>query len=135
VAGYSKKPLQEKLGLKSGFRVIFLNPPSTYLADLGELPPGLVITENLSGKFDFIHFFSKSQDELTTQFPLLKESLLPNGSLWISWPKLSAKVPSDVPENLVRDIGLNNGLVDVKVAAVDEVWSGLKFVYRLKDRP
>ncbi len=135
MAGYSKKSLQEKLGLKSSFRVIFLNPPLTYLTDLGELLPTLFIAENLSGKFDFIHFFSKSRDELTDQFPLLKASLFPNGSLWISWPKLSSKVPSDVTENLVRDIGLYNGLVDVKVAAVDEVWSGLKFVYRLKDRP
>jgi len=135
MAGYSKKSLQEKLGIKNGFRVIFLNPPPNYLAILGELPPDLVIAEELVGKFDFIHFFSTSRDELTNQFPLMKECLSPNSSLWISWPKGASKVPTTVSENLVRDIGLNIGLVDVKVAAIDEVWSGLKFVYRLKDRP
>ena len=83
---------------------------------------------------DFIQFFSMNRAELKAAFPRLKSSLAQNGSLWISWPKAAAKMETDLNENTVREIGRGAGLVDVKVCAVDEIWSGLKFVYRLKDR-
>lgn len=83
---------------------------------------------------DFIHFLSKKREELETRFPSLKKALSQGGMLWISWPKVSSKVETDLKEDVVREIGLNNQLVDVKICARDETWSGLKFVYRLKDR-
>jgi hypothetical protein len=133
-AGYSKRSLVEKLGIKAGFRLIILNPPPDYEPTLGRLPERVSRVERLSGAFDFIHFFCRRRAELEERFPALKQALKANGSLWISWPKASARVETDLKEGLVRDIGLAHGLVDVKVAAVDAVWSGLKFVYRVKDR-
>jgi hypothetical protein len=84
---------------------------------------------------DFIHLFTKDQGELEREFPLLAKALAPAGMLWVSWPKGASRVKTDVNETVVRKIGLKTGLVDVKVCAVDEIWSGLKFVYRLADRP
>ena len=134
MAGYSKTPLVKKLGIKPGFRLILLNPPDNYEQTLGELPDNVLIVDTLTGSFDFIQFFTTRQETLAAEFPQLKQSLAPAGLLWISWPKRAAKVETDLTEDIIRAIGLDNGLVDVKVAAVDEVWSGLKFVYRLKDR-
>ena len=134
VAGYSKRPLVQKLGLKPGQRIIILNPPPDYNTTLGDLPDDVVISKTLSGPLDFIHYFTKERVDLEQQFPRLKQALAPAGMLWISWPKQASKVKTDVNENVVRDIGLSNGLVDVKVSAIDETWSGLKFVYRLADR-
>ena len=134
-AGYSKRPLTQKLGLKAGFKIIILNPPPDYETTLGQLPDKVTVEKRLdAGPFDFIHFFSKDRAALVDQFPELKQALVSNGMLWISWPKAASKVETDLKEDLVREIGLANGLVDVKVAAIDEIWSGLKFVYRLKDR-
>lgn len=133
-AGYSKTPLVKKLGIKLGFKIHFANPPDNLQSLLGELPEKTTTIVELNGPVDYIHFFTKSKDELRTQFPILKAALAQNGLLWISWPKKASKVTTDLNENIVRDIGLQNGLVDVKVCAVDEIWSGLKFVYRLKDR-
>ena len=134
MAGYSGTPLIKKLGIKEGFNVAILNPPPNYQETLGELPPGVIVADTLIGSHDFIHFFTTSRETLAQEFPRLKQALTPAGTLWISWPKRSAKVPTDLTEDIIRAIGLENGLVDVKVAAVDQVWSGLKFVYRLKDR-
>lgn len=133
-AGYSGKPLAQKLGIKPGQRLIILNPPADYAATLGELPDGVDVAATLDVQVDFIHFFTPQQAELEAAFPRLKAALLPTGMLWISWPKKAAKMPTDLDENIIREIGLAIGLVDVKVAAVDERWSALKFVYRLKDR-
>ncbi len=133
-AGYSKTPLVKKLGIKLGFKIHFANPPDNLQFLLGELPEKTTTIVELNGPVDYIHLFTKSKDELQTQFPILKAALAQNGLLWISWPKKASKVMTDLDENIVRDIGLQNGLVDVKVCAVDEIWSGLKFVYRLKDR-
>ena len=133
-AGYSKTPLVKKLGIKLGFKIHFANPPDNLQSLLGELPEKTTTIVELNGPVDYIHLFTKSKDELQTQFPILKAALAQNGLLWISWPKKASKVMTDLNENIVRDIGLQNGLVDVKVCAVDEIWSGLKFVYRLKDR-
>jgi len=134
VAGYSKTPTWKKLGIKEGMRVIHLHAPENYPQLLGKLPRGAVLEDKLRKSASFIHYFTKDKSGLSTDFLKLKEALVPDGTLWISWPKGASKVPTDLNENIVRDIGLRGGLVDVKVAAVDEIWSGLKFVYRLKDR-
>jgi hypothetical protein len=134
MAGYSKRSLVDKLGIKPGMRLMLLNPPAGYDQTLGPLPAEVQTAERLEPPLDFIHLFTTERAELAERFPALKAALAHAGTLWISWPKGSAKVKTDVNENFVREIGLDHGLVDVKVCAVDEVWSGLKFVYRLKDR-
>ena len=133
-AGYSKRSLVEKLGIRAGSRFAILGAPKDYARMLGRLPQGVRPAREIRGAFDLIHFFTKVRSELEAKFPALKQALDSDGALWISWPKGSSKVPTDVNENVVREIALANGLVDVKVCAVDEVWSGLKLVYRLKDR-
>jgi hypothetical protein len=134
MAGYSKRSLPEKLGIKSGSRIAILHPPANYSKSLGKLPENVEIKNQLNGSFQLIHFFSKKVKDLENRFAALKKSLDPNGALWVSWPKGASKLETDLNENIVRDIALRNGLVDVKVCAVDEDWSGLKLVYRLKDR-
>lgn len=135
MAGYSGKPLVEKLGVKSGMRCIFLNAPENYSKTLGPLPQNVMVITKLQGSFDFIQAFHTEKKNLGKRFPLLKKRLASNGMLWISWPKGASGVTTDLNENVVREMGLDIGLVDVKVCAVDEIWSGLKFVYRLHDRP
>jgi hypothetical protein len=132
--GYSKRSLVDKLGIKPDYKIIILNAPEGYDRTLGELPGGVSNAKSLRGAFDFIHFFTTSRAELEGKFLTLKEHLNKNGMLWVSWPKGASKIKTDVNENVVREIALANGLVDVKVAAVDETWSGLKLVYRVKDR-
>jgi hypothetical protein len=131
---YSKRSLAEKLGLKPGQKVCLLNPPPGYLEKLVPLPVGLELVPDLNGPLDFIQFFTTRYTDLQANFPALKTSLTRQGMLWVSWPKGRIKIAGDLNENQVRSVGLANGLVDVKVIAVDETWSGLKFVYRLKDR-
>jgi hypothetical protein len=133
-AGYSKRPLYKKLGLKEDVRAVVINAPDNYDELLAPLPDGIELQRELKKDCDFIHFFTTSRDELAAQFPQLKANIVKIGMIWISWPKKAAKVITDVDENVVREIGLANGVVDVKVAAVDQVWSGLKFVIRLQDR-
>jgi hypothetical protein len=134
MAGYSGKPLAQKLGIKPGQRLIILNAPDDYAATLGTLPEGIQAISRLDGQFDFIQFFTTDRTELEDRFPELKNALYPAGMLWISWPKKAARIPTDLHEDIIRNTGLANGLVDVKVCAVDNRWSGLKFVYRVKDR-
>lgn len=133
-AGYSKRSLVEKLGIKAGTTIAILGAPAGYNRTLGRLPPQVNRRARLNGPLDFVHLFTSEKRELERQFLLLEEALTPAGMLWISWPKQTSGVPSDLTEDVVRAIGLAHGLVDVKVAAVDEVWSGLKFVRRVKDR-
>jgi hypothetical protein len=133
-SGYSGTPLIKKLGIKEGSDIIIINPPEGYIEYLGELPAAVSIKNKLSGKLDFIHFFTKNNNEFEKKFAALKKALKPDGMLWISWPKKSSKIPTDITEDLIRNFALKNGLVDVKVCAVDEIWSGLKLVYRLEDR-
>lgn len=133
-AGYSGRPLATKLGMKAEQRIAVLNAPDHYASLLAPLPAPISWQTTLNPPLDLIHFFTTSAEELQVCFPQLKAALVKNGSLWISWPKKAAKVATDLDENLVRAIGLDHGLVDVKVAAVDQVWSGLKFVYRKSDR-
>ena len=135
MAGYSGTPLAKKLGFKEGFRAGFLNPPKGFQQELGSLPSGVKISvARLPKPLDLILFFADSQQVLKREFPKLARRLEQNGMLWIAWRKKASGVATDLSENGVRKIGLDAGLVDVKVCAVNDVWSGLKFVYRLADR-
>lgn len=133
-AGYSKNPLIVKLGIKPGMRVRLVNEPAHYFDLIGPLPDGVTMAKASRGVFDFIHLFATSAKELDQVLPVLKKSLAKDGALWISWPKKTSKIKHDVGEAIVREAGLEFGMVDVKICAVDEDWSGLKFVWRLKDR-
>lgn len=132
-SGYSGTPLIKKLGIREGTDILFLNKPDGYQDILGKLPDSVSVKSKLSKSLDFIQLFIKNQKELKDKFPSLKKSLNPDGQLWISWPKKSSKIQTDVTENTIRDFILQNGMVDVKVCAIDETWSGLKLVFRLKD--
>jgi len=134
VAGYSGRPLVDKLGIKPGTRIAILNAPRGYRATLGSLPPGVVVASAARGTFPFIQFFTRSRSLLETKLGMLLGALEPDGALWISWPKKASGVPTDMTEDVVRAVALPTGLVDVKVAAVDEVWSGVKLVRRLRNR-
>ena len=132
--GYSGTPLPKKLGLKDGARCSLIDAPSDVLAELKPLLQKCEILQDGKTPLDFAMLFTKSSTALKQQFPRLARSLAPAGMLWISWPKKTSGVSTDLNENVVREIGLAAGLVDVKVCAVTDVWSGLKFVRRLKDR-
>jgi len=134
VAGYSKRSLVAKLGIKAGTTRAILNPPRGYERTLGRLPPAATGRRRATGSLDFIQFFATGRRELERRFSHLKRALAPAGALWISWPKRASGVPTDLTEDVIRGIALAHGLVDVKVCAVDDVWSGLKLVRRLKDR-
>jgi|SRR6185503_6108060 len=135
MAGYSGTPLIKKLGIKDNFEVAFVNAPENFVTQL-ELPATVNVKRISQSKaLDFIQVFAKNRTALTTAFAQYSPRLKANGMIWISWPKKSSGVQTDLNDNIVRNIGLEAGLVDVKVCAVDEVWSGLKFVYRVKDRP
>ncbi len=134
MAGYSGTPLVQKLGLKPGLAAAILHPPRGYRGALGRVPPGLELRGTARGPLDFIQLFTKQRRELATRLPALKRALAPAGALWISWPKKASGVVTDLTEDVIRALALSHGLVDVKVCAVTEVWSGLKFVRRLKDR-
>ena len=134
MAGYSGKPLVAKLGIKPDTRIAILKAPRGYDRVLGKLPPRVTRRPSAVGPLDCIQFFTHRKGELERRFPVLERALAPAGMLWISWPNKSSGVTTDLTEDGIRAIGLAHGLVDVKVAAVDEVWSGLKFVRRLADR-
>jgi len=135
MAGYSGTPLLQKIGIKPGQRVILRNQPASFVKDLGPLPEGAAITERLAGKASVVVHFTDKLADLEKSFPGLMKVQLPDGMIWIAWPKKASGRPTDLNENIVRETGLNIGLVDVKVCAIDDTWSGLKFVVRLKDRP
>ena len=133
-AGYSQRSLVEKLGIKPGAPIVIINAPRGYRGTLGKLPPGVRVASTPRGQVAFIHFFTKARAELEQRLPILLRALEPAGALWVSWPKQASGVPTDITEDVVRAVALPSGLVDVKVAAVDDVWSGLKLVRRLKNR-
>jgi len=134
MAGYSGTPLLKKLGIRAGFRIYLHEPPEAYFDWLGPLPADVDVAEKLVGKFDFIHAFVKDQKSFRSILAKDKSCLKSDGMLWISWPKKSSGVVSDLDENIIRDYGLKSGLVDIKVCAVDDTWSGLKFVIPLAER-
>jgi hypothetical protein len=130
--GYSGTPLIDKLGIKPGARLKFVSEPKGFDALLGALPEGSRFAA--SGSLDFAMLFAKAQSDLARGFSRLRDRLAPNGMLWVAWPKKTSGVDTDLTEGVVRTLGLESGLVDVKVCAIDDTWSGLKFVRRLKDR-
>ncbi|NUM79586.1 DUF3052 family protein [bacterium] len=134
MAGYSGTPLIKKLGIKEGFTVALINAPRNYNRTLGNMPANVRIIKKIKSGLDCIQFFTKSKSELEAEMVHLKNAIVQNGMIWISWPKGSSKIPTDVSENIVRDIALRHGLVDVKVCAVDEIWSGLKLIIPVNDR-
>ncbi len=131
--GYSGTPLPKKLGIKAGFRVQLVNAPEDVRAELDESLAGCQLAKR-GEAVDFVMIFAKATSTLEKEFARMSERLAPAGMLWVSWPKKSSAVVTDLGENKIREIGLAAGLVDVKVCAVTGVWSGLKFVRRLKDR-
>ena len=134
ISGYSRRSLSQKLGIKPNTRVIALGAPPTYQALLAPLPSGATVQTRLPASSDFIHHFARRRADLAEKLPRLSAALTDEGTLWISWPKRAAGADTDRTENVVRELGLTQGLVDVKVCAVDEVWSGLKFVRRVLNR-
>lgn len=132
--GYSGTPLPKKLGIKPGFRVRLVDAPREVCAELSAELSECDIVDDGKNSLDFAMVFASSKQALTTQFKRICKLLAPAGMLWVSWPKKSSGVATDLDENIVREIGLAAGLVDVKVCAVTDVWSGLKFVRRVKDR-
>jgi hypothetical protein len=134
MAGYSGTPLVKKLGIKEGFNVALVNEPDGLRRAL-TLPRGIAVSAKSRKPLDFVLLFVHTQQALEKNFLRYAAKLTPAGMLWVSWPKKTSGVQTDLNENIVRDIGLAKGMVDVKVCAIDDVWSGLKFVFRLKDRP
>ena len=134
-AGSSKRSLPEKLGLKPVHRTAILNAPEGYLITLGQPPTSVQLLTGRAERFDFIQLFSRAREDLERDFAKVRPRLRSDGMLWVSWPKQSSPLAGDLTENVVREIGLSSGMVDVKVVAIDQDWSGLKFVYRLVDRP
>jgi hypothetical protein len=134
VAGYSGTPLATKLGIKEDHRVAFPSAPKGFEELLGELPGGVKIKSRASGPLDVIVFFTRSRAELERRLPALRRAMDPAGGLWIAWPKRASGVETDMTEDVARELGLANRLVDNKVCAIDETWSGLRLVIRLRDR-
>ena len=135
MAGYSGTPLPKKLGIKEGARVAAVGAPEHFAQTLGELPPGVELGGVYAeGPIDVIVAFVRAPDEVAERLAALIERLTPAGGLWLAWPKSRPRSPSPVSETLVRETGLAAGLVDNKVCAIDDEWSGLRFVRRVKDR-
>jgi hypothetical protein len=134
MAGYSGTPLVKKLGIKPGDSLYIFNAPERYFDWLFPVPEETSIHDKLKKELDFIHLFVDTQKAFKSTFTKSKKHLAKRGMMWVSWPKKSSNVPTDLDENIIRDYGLKEGLVDVKVCAVNEIWSALKFVYRLQDR-
>lgn len=136
MAGYSGTPLVKKLGIKNGARIAIVNAPEGFRDLLVDLPPDLTLLDRPRAPMDWIIFFTNNESDLVKNFSKLASSLAPDGTLWIGWPKKSSRLSLDPAfnENRVQRIGLDAGLVDVKVCAIDNDWSGLKFVIRMRDR-
>jgi len=134
MAGYSGTPLPKKLGIKENFRIGLINAPQSFLPQLGKLPANTQILRSLKAPLDLVVLFADRETMLAKRFPLVAEKLSANGMIWVAWPKKSSGVKTDLIFDNVQRIGLDCGLVDVKICAIDDTWSGLKFVYRVKDR-
>ena len=134
MAGYSGTPLLKKLGIKENSNIAFVNAPDGYVKTLA-LPPAVIVSSRSKKPLDFVQLFVTTRQELERKFPEYSAKLNSSAMFWISWPKRSSGVATDLTEDVIRAVGLANGMVDVKVCAVDDIWSGLKFVFRLQDRP
>jgi hypothetical protein len=134
MAGYSGTPLARKLGIKEGSRILVVGAPGDYRAIVAPLPDGAKLVSRLDGTTDIIHGFATRQIELASLLRTTAKKMRRDAAIWVSWPKKSSKVPTDITEDTIREVALPMGLVDVKVCAVDEVWSGLKLVIRKENR-
>ena len=134
MAGYSATPLVRKLGIKPGYKLSVIGSPRDYAGLLGDLPADVEISGRITTAADFVHLFETRRASLAAHLELLARTLKPQGMVWISWPKKSSGVASEVGGHTIRELALPLGLVDVKVCAVDETWSGLKLVWRLEHR-
>ncbi len=134
MAGYSGTPLLQKLGIKQGNKVRFINEPANFAELLGALPSGCTVVESRARSVDFVHCFVTQRTRLTALLPTLLNQMAGNGMIWVSWPKKAAKMDTDITEDTIRELALPLGLVDTKVCAIDETWSGLKLVIRKENR-
>ena len=134
MAAYSGTPLARKLGIKEGCRLWAKNPPRDYLKLLAPLPPDVTIVSRAGMNLDLVHIFVKSRSELRAGLRPMMANIKQAGAIWVSWPKRAAKISTDVTEDVIRELALPLGLVDIKVCAVDETWSGLKLVIRKENR-
>lgn len=134
MAGYSGRPLAAKLGITPGFRVLVRNPPEGYRGLLEGLPEGVKLSGEHPGEVEMVHLFTRSRAELARALPELLPRIRQDGMIWVSWPKRASGVASDVDGNAIREAAFPLGLVDVKVCAVDDTWSGLKLVIRKENR-
>jgi hypothetical protein len=136
MSGYSGTPLAKKLGIKAGHRVALLGAPGEFGATLGDLPEGVAVQNNLGGgALDVVVLFAPDRASLERGFATAARRLAPAGGLWVAWPKRASGVATDLTEDVVREVALRAGLVDNKVCAIDDTWSGLRLVIRVKDRP
>lgn len=134
MAGYSITPLPRKLGIEAGMPLVVMNPPAHFRSILGKLPEGVRFSDRARMHSPFVQLFVTRREELEKRLPQLRLKLADNGVLWVSWPKKSAGVATDVTEDVIRDVALPLGLVDTKVCAIDETWSGLKLMIRRENR-
>lgn len=132
-AGYSSTPLAKKLGIKEGYKVKLINQPPYYFSLFTDMPAIVLLTDGETKK-DLIHYFATEAKDLQNDILKLRNEIEENGIIWVSWYKKSAKIPTNITESLVRELALKNGLVDIKVCAVDELWSGLKLVIPVRER-
>jgi hypothetical protein len=134
MAGYSGTPLVHKIGIKSGDRLLLVNPPNGFDKELSPLPSDVKLASAKAAPLNVAICFTLNRKELERALPAVRPRLAQNGMVWVGWPKRASKVPTDLNENIIRDTGLALGLVDVRVCAINDVWSGLKFVIPVKDR-
>ncbi len=134
MAGYSGTPLAQKIGIKPSMSIVVINEPANYRELLGRSADGLEFSDRIATGSSFVHFFTARRSELKKKLPMLREKVADTGTVWVSWPKRSAGVPTDVTEDVVRAVALPLGFVDVKVCAIDETWSGLKLMVRRTNR-
>jgi hypothetical protein len=134
MAGYSGTPLAKKLGIKDGSRIFLLNAPGNYLQLVAPLPARVQVAPKITSHTDIVHIFSTKKKELSQALHTCLKRMRSNGMIWVSWPKKSSKVTTDITEDTIREVALPLGLVDIKVCAVDDVWSGLKLVIRKENR-
>ena len=132
--GYSGTPLAKKLGIKEGFKIRLVNHPGYYFKLFDDFPSNVIIEIDKNIKKNLIHFFTKDASELNDNIVLLRNEIEVDGMIWISWPKKASKILTDITEDTIRNLALKNGLVDIKVCAIDEIWSGLKLEIPVKDR-
>ena len=134
MAGYSGTPLAKKLGIKDGHRVGLINPPDEFAALVEPLPEGVEMVAGVRSRRDVVVAFLRERGELESKLTAMTKAVFPDGAIWIAWPKKASKVPTTITEDVVREVALPTGLVDNKVCAIDDTWSGLRLVVRRENR-